>query len=76
MWKYANTLFDTVFKKDGKLMTEAEQTREATEDPRAAAQRRLFADMLKALGFKIKYPSRAGSEPKPGLNAVYKKLIG
>jgi hypothetical protein len=31
--------------------------------------------MLKAYGFKIKYPRRAGTEPTPGLNALYKKMI-
>ena len=75
MWKYANTLYDMVFKKNGRVMTAAQKEAEDREDKKASAERKLFADMLRAYGFKIKYPGKPGEEPKPTLNAVYKKLI-
>ena len=74
MWKYANTLFDMVFKKDGRYITEQERASESLNNRRMANERKLYADMLKAYGFKIKYPAQDGAEPKPALNSIYKKL--
>ncbi len=74
MWKYANTLFDMVFKKDGRYITEQERASESLNNSRMANERKLYADMLKAYGFKIKYPAQDGAEPKPALNSIYKKL--
>lgn len=74
MWKYTNTLYDAVFKKNGVVLTEQRKNTELERDPAAGKERKLFADMLRAYGFKIKYPVKAGDEPKPGLNSIYKKI--
>ena len=63
-----------VFKKDGKYITEAERANEKKSDKRASKERQMYADMLKAYGFKVKYPNKQGEEPKPGLSAIYKKF--
>ena len=72
MRKYAEELWKGAFlKEDGSVITERERQ---TEDSDKKQRRKLYADMLRAMGFDIRYPTYDAG--KPGIRAVdiYKRL--
>ena len=74
MQKYAVALYKGAFlKQDGSMLMAAEE--EDTMNNNERANRILFTELIRDLGFKIKYPQKAGDSPVPAANAIYKKLM-
>ena len=74
MQKYAVALYKGAFlKQDGSMLMAAEE--EDTMNNNQRANRILFTELLRDLGFKIKYPQKVGDSPVPAANAIYKKLM-
>ena len=66
MKKYAEELWKGAFlKNDGAVITERERQK---EDPAKREKRKLYADMLRAMGFDIRYPDAEGE--RTGIRAV------
>ena len=73
MKKYAHELWKGAFlKEDGTVITERERKSEAPEQKQ---KRKLYADMLRAMGFKVRYPAVEGEAPGTRAVDIFKKLI-
>lgn len=73
MKKYAEELWRGAFlKEDGSLITEGERKKEA---PEKKQKRKLYADMLRALGFYVRYPSADGEAAGFTAQAVFSRFV-
>ena len=73
MKKYAEELWKGAFlKEDGSVITERERKSEASEEKQ---KRKLYADMLRAMGFNVRYPTVEGEAPGTRAVDIFKKLI-
>ena len=73
MKQYAEQLWRGAFlKEDGSLITEKERKAEAPEKKK---QRKLYADMLRAMGFHVRYPSAEGEAAGFSAQAVFSRFI-
>ena len=73
MKKYAHELWKGAFlKEDGTVITERERK---SEVPEQKQKRKLYADMLRAMGFKVRYPAVEGEAPGTRAVDIFKKLI-
>jgi len=73
MKQYAEQLWRGAFlKDDGSLITERERKAEAPEKKK---QRKLYADMLRAMGFHVRYPLAEGEAAGFTAHAVFSRFI-
>ena len=73
MRKYAEELWKGAFlKEDGSVITERERQ---TEDSEKKQRRKLYADILRAMGFDIRYPTMDAGKPEIRAVDIYKRLL-
>ncbi|MDO4803520.1 MAG: hypothetical protein Q4A32_01710 [Lachnospiraceae bacterium] len=73
MKKYATELWKGAYlKEDGSVITERERQ---AEPPEKKQRRKLYADMLRAMGFQIRYPNAEGEIPGTSAVDIFKRLV-